>query len=230
MTLDWVGRLSGVVRRLEPSHGCFTSSLRASSPDHWTNSCITPCRKSPSRIFPCMYVALYPFFQFVTSPNTWTVMLTTSQEITVTNYTGEAREYLKKLITAMGATFTPSMTGKNTVLIAALYVPFPFLFPLSLLLAFFLLPLIFSSFLLFFPPYFRLLIHSTPQPLSGTKATKALSWSILVVNHTWLENCFVQWRNLTVGVEKYIVFPPGVILARSLGRGVWVWDGGSRKR
>lgn len=42
------------------------------------------------------------------------------QEITLTNYTGEAREYLKKLITAMGATFTPSMTAKNTVLIAAL--------------------------------------------------------------------------------------------------------------
>lgn len=41
------------------------------------------------------------------------------QEITVTNYTGEAREYLKKLIMAMGATFTPSMSGKNTVLIAA---------------------------------------------------------------------------------------------------------------
>ena len=41
------------------------------------------------------------------------------QEITVTNYTGESREYLKKLIMAMGATFTPSMSGKNTVLIAA---------------------------------------------------------------------------------------------------------------
>ena len=84
-------------------------------------------------------------------------MLTTSQEITVTNYTGEAREYLKKLITAMGATFTPSMTGKNTVLIAALYVPFPLLLLL-------LLP-IFSSFLLFFPPYFQSLTHFTPQPL-----------------------------------------------------------------
>ncbi|KIJ92959.1 hypothetical protein K443DRAFT_684887 [Laccaria amethystina LaAM-08-1] len=103
-------------------------------------------------------------------------------EITVTNYTGEAREYLKKLITAMGATFTPSMTGKNTVLIAAF--------------------------------------------LSGTKATKALSWSIPVVNHTWLEDCFVQWRNLTVGVEKYIVFPPGVDFSTHLGeRGVGVGRG-----
>jgi len=41
------------------------------------------------------------------------------KEITVTNYTGDARDYLKKLIGLMGATFTPSMSGKNTVLIAA---------------------------------------------------------------------------------------------------------------
>ena len=136
MTLDWVDRLSGMVRRSEPLPGCSTSSLRVFFPDHWTNCCITPCRKSPSRIFHCMYVAFYPF-QFVTSSNILTLMLTTSQEITVTNYTGEAREYLKKLITAMGATFTPSMTGKNTVLIAALYVPFPLLFLLPLLLPLF---------------------------------------------------------------------------------------------
>ena len=155
MTSDWIGRLSGVVRRLEPSHGCFTSSLRASSPDHWTNSCITPCRKNPSRIFPYMYVALYPFFHFVTFPNVWTVMLTTSQEITVTNYTGEAREYLKKLITAMGATFTPSMTGKNTVLIAALYVPFPLLFPSPSS------PLSPASHLLFLPSLFSSLFQIT---------------------------------------------------------------------
>lgn len=42
--------------------------------------------------------------------------------ITVTNYTGEAREYLKKLINVMGATFTASMSNQNTVLIAAKYV------------------------------------------------------------------------------------------------------------
>ncbi|TFK35317.1 hypothetical protein BDQ12DRAFT_714751 [Crucibulum laeve] len=98
-------------------------------------------------------------------------------EITVTNYTGEAREYLKKLITAMGASFTPNMSGKNTVLIAA--------------------------------------------NLSGIKAEKAFSWSIPVVNHTWLEDCFVQWRNLTVGLEKYVVFPPGVDFSKMLGeRGI----------
>ncbi|KAF8625140.1 hypothetical protein AX17_006918 [Amanita inopinata Kibby_2008] len=98
-------------------------------------------------------------------------------EITVTNYTGEAREYLKKLITTMGGTFTPSMSGRNTVLIAAY--------------------------------------------LSGTKTTKAAAWSIPIVNHTWLEDCFVKWRNLTVGLEKYIIFPPGMDFSKLLGqRGV----------
>ncbi|KAF8058683.1 hypothetical protein FPV67DRAFT_1523362 [Lyophyllum atratum] len=100
-----------------------------------------------------------------------------AHEITVTNYTGESREYIKRLIAAMGATFTPSMSGKNTVLIAAY--------------------------------------------ISGTKTSKAASWSIPVVNHTWLEDCFVKWRNLTVALEKYIVFPPGVDFSLMLGeRGV----------
>ncbi|KAI9437338.1 hypothetical protein H4582DRAFT_2077772 [Lactarius indigo] len=100
-----------------------------------------------------------------------------THEITVTNYTGDARDYLKKLIGLMGATFTPSMSGKNTVLIAACF--------------------------------------------SGNKANKARNWSIPVVNHTWLEDCFIQWKNLTVGLEKYVVFPPGLDFSDNLGeRGI----------
>ncbi|KAJ7178477.1 hypothetical protein C8R43DRAFT_1117863 [Mycena crocata] len=87
-------------------------------------------------------------------------------EITVTNYTGEARDYIKRLISTMGARFTPNMTGTNTVLIAA---------------------------------------H-----MGGIKTNKAQSWSIAVVNHTWLEDCFVQWRSLTPAVPKYIYFPPNL--------------------
>ncbi|KDQ49612.1 hypothetical protein JAAARDRAFT_165491 [Jaapia argillacea MUCL 33604] len=94
-------------------------------------------------------------------------------EITVTNYTGEAREYLKKLITAMGAQFTASMSAKNTVVIAAF--------------------------------------------IGGNKTSKAVNWNIPIVNHTWLEDCFVQWQNLTVGVDKYISFPPGVDFSTVLG-------------
>ena len=45
--------------------------------------------------------------------------LTSLKEITVTNYTGEAREYLKRLIEVMGARFTPNMSSQNTVVVAA---------------------------------------------------------------------------------------------------------------
>ncbi|KAF7361822.1 hypothetical protein MVEN_00526500 [Mycena venus] len=98
-------------------------------------------------------------------------------QITVTNYTGEAREYLKRLIQVMGATFTPNMSGDNTVLIAA---------------------------------------H-----LGGEKCRKGLSWNIAVVNHAWLEDCFVDWKDITPAVPKYIDFPPNLDFAPMLGeRGV----------
>jgi hypothetical protein len=100
------------------------------------------------------------------------------------------------MIIAMGATFTPSMSGRNTVLIAALYA---------------------------FSLFNRLSKSHCIFSLKGTKAEKARAWSIPIVNHTWLEDCFVQWRNMTVGVEKYIVFPPGVDFSRMIGeRGVGV--------
>ncbi|KAG1847384.1 hypothetical protein F4604DRAFT_1594505 [Suillus subluteus] len=102
-------------------------------------------------------------------------------EITVTNYTGAARDYLKKLIQIMGARFTPSMSQGNKVLVAG-YSPSP-------------------------------------------KTQRAVAWSIPIVNHTWLEDCFIGWKNLTVGVDKYILFPPGVDFGKMLmtpigGRGV----------
>ncbi|KAH9985135.1 hypothetical protein BJV77DRAFT_1086541 [Russula vinacea] len=73
----------------------------------------------------------------------------------------------------MGATFTPSMSWRNTVLIAAY--------------------------------------------ISGRKATKARDWSIPVVNHTWLEDCFIRWKTLSVGLEKYVAFPPGLDFSNHLG-------------
>ena len=40
--------------------------------------------------------------------------------VTVTNYTGKDREYLKKLILLMGGNFTPSMSAEtNTIVVAA---------------------------------------------------------------------------------------------------------------
>ncbi|KAI0665873.1 hypothetical protein C8Q78DRAFT_480053 [Trametes maxima] len=108
----------------------------------------------------------------------------TKQVITVTNYTGKDREYLKKLITLMGGEFTASMSAeRNTVVVAA----------------------------------YR----------HGTKTDKATSWSIPVVNHTWVEDCFVQWRYLTPANEKYTKFPPGVdfsVVLAERGIGSITWD------
>lgn len=46
--------------------------------------------------------------------------LTSKQVITVTNYTGESRSYLKRLINDMGARYTKTMSSRNTIVIAAL--------------------------------------------------------------------------------------------------------------
>ncbi|KAF8587520.1 hypothetical protein K439DRAFT_819153 [Ramaria rubella] len=98
-------------------------------------------------------------------------------EITVTNYQGDAREYLKKLIEIMGAKFTPTMSGNNTIVIAA---------------------------------------HK-----GGNKTAKAEEWSIPVVNHKWLEDCFVEWRNLTPAQKRYLDYAPGVNYGALIGdRGV----------
>jgi hypothetical protein len=48
----------------------------------------------------------------------WFIFSLATQEITVTNYSGAARDYLKKLIQVMGARFTPSMSQSNKVLVA----------------------------------------------------------------------------------------------------------------
>jgi mediator of DNA damage checkpoint protein 1 len=53
--------------------------------------------------------------------------------------------------------------------------------------------------------------------ISGNKATKAREWSIPVVNHTWLEDCFIRWKKLSVGLEKYVAFPPGLDFSNHLG-------------
>ncbi|KAF8869210.1 hypothetical protein BD779DRAFT_1415748, partial [Infundibulicybe gibba] len=54
--------------------------------------------------------------------------------------------------------FTPSMSGRNTVLITAY--------------------------------------------ISRIETTKATTWSIPIVNHTWLEDCFTQWHSPMVTLEK----------------------------
>jgi hypothetical protein len=63
----------------------------------------------------------------------------------------------------------------------------------------------------------------------GTKSDKAAQWSIPIVNHTWLEDCFVRWQNLSVGQEKYVRFSPtcdfsGFLGDKGMGRTVILDD------
>lgn len=36
----------------------------------------------------------------------------------------------------------------------------------------------------------KLIAYSSPSP----KTQRAVAWSIPIVNHTWLEDCFVAWK------------------------------------
>jgi len=62
-----------------------------------------------------------------------------------------------------------------------------------------------------------MLKHSNSCSKSGTKTDRAAQWSIPIVNHTWLEDCFVNWRNLSVGHEKYVRFSPACDCSGFLG-------------
>ncbi|KAH9912491.1 uncharacterized protein BXZ73DRAFT_82326 [Epithele typhae] len=82
--------------------------------------------------------------------------------VTVTNYTGKDREYLKKLITLMGGEFTASMSAEKNSIVVAAY-------------------------------------------LQGTKTDKAASWSIPIVNHTWVEDASFN-GDAHPARDKYILF------------------------
>ncbi|KAJ7072842.1 hypothetical protein C8F01DRAFT_1105429 [Mycena amicta] len=95
-------------------------------------------------------------------------------KISVTNYAGDMRDYLKKLITLMGGEFTPSFNGKsNTALVAA--------------------------------------------QLSGAKTDRAAAFDVPVVNHTWLEDCFLEWKTRQLANPKYVTYPNGVEFSSILG-------------
>ena len=61
----------------------------------------------------------------------------------------------------------------------------------------------------------------------GNKTDKADEWSVPVVTHVWLEDCFIEWRNLTPAQKKYVNYVPGVNYrtVHCLGSGVLgAWD------
>ena len=66
-----------------------------------------------------------------------------------------------------------------------------------------------------------MLLTQTSFSIADKKTTKVGHWSIPVVNQLWLKDCFVQWKNITVGKEKYVNFMPGINFAGVLGeRGI----------
>lgn len=93
--------------------------------------------------------------------------------ISITNYSGPSRDYLKKLVEVTGANFTATLSASNTHVIAA--------------------------------------------SLSGKKTDKARAWGIAIVNHIWLEDCFLRWKFLTPANEKYIRFPRNGDMGANVG-------------
>ena len=132
--------------RSEPSHGCSTSVYEHPLPTTGPNPTLPLPKepiensslhvRSPLPLLPIRYLSRYV-------------------ESDANDFTGNhGNELYRRSAGVPQETHhrhgcsTPSMTGKNTGLIAALYVPFPLLFPLPFLLPFFLLPPILSSSLL----------------------------------------------------------------------------------
>jgi hypothetical protein len=53
--------------------------------------------------------------------------------------------------------------------------------------------------------------------MGGAKTDKAREWSTPIVNHVWLEDCFLEWACLPPGQPKYIQYPTGVDWSVILG-------------
>ncbi|KAI5959995.1 ESC4 [Candida theae] len=91
-------------------------------------------------------------------------------KISISNYSGDSRAYLSKLITLMGATFTKTLTRENDFLVCA--------------------------------------------KADGKKYDAAVSkWigmdgkpEVQIVNHMWLEDCFIEWVKLDHTDAKYTNF------------------------
>ena len=96
------------------SLGCSASSLVVRSTPPWTRCSGIPLQGEASPI------SLIVFVTVQTSTTVPSVLIGALQEISITNYTGAARDYLKRLITLVGAKFTPSMSQSNKVLVAGL--------------------------------------------------------------------------------------------------------------
>ncbi|KAG0235379.1 hypothetical protein BGW42_005358 [Actinomortierella wolfii] len=89
--------------------------------------------------------------------------------MTISNYNGPIREYIKRLIVTMGATYKPTLTS-------------PFATEPT--------------------------THIICGDASGEKYEKGQEWNVKVVNHLWIEDCFLEWTIQSETKHKYVYLPP----------------------
>ncbi|KAG0262287.1 hypothetical protein BG011_000115 [Mortierella polycephala] len=97
-----------------------------------------------------------------------TIQGISSFNITVTNYTGAIREYLKRMIVATGATYKTTLSKHDA---------------------------------------HQSTTHIICGNASGDKYEKGNEWNIKIVNHLWLEDCFLAWSLQSETKPKYTLFP-----------------------
>ncbi|KAF9096544.1 hypothetical protein BGX23_010955 [Mortierella sp. AD031] len=104
----------------------------------------------------------------------------TSLVMTVSNYTGSIREYLKRMIVAMGATYKPTLSKGE-------------------------------------PEPTTHIICGDP---TGEKYQKGNEWNVKVVNHFWLEDCYLSWCLQSETKQRYGLFPINSQLPLVFGIGI----------
>lgn len=91
-----------------------------------------------------------------------------SLRISVTNYSGDARSYISKIISLLGGSFTKTLTRDNDYLIAAK-------------------------------------AKGKKFDAAKTKWSTASGEGIKIVNHVWIEDCYVNWKKMDANDTIYTV-------------------------
>ncbi|KAK3844359.1 MAG: BRCT domain-containing protein [Linnemannia gamsii] len=100
--------------------------------------------------------------------------------ITVSNYTGQLREYLKRMILAMGGNYKATLSSKNAE---------------------------------------EPTTHIVCGDPTGEKYEKGQEWNVKIVNHFWVEDCFLSWCLQSETQPRYVLLLANSQLAYVFGAG-----------
>ncbi|KAF9911574.1 hypothetical protein EC991_003038 [Linnemannia zychae] len=100
--------------------------------------------------------------------------------ITVSNYTGQIREYLKRMIQAMGGTYKATLSS---------------------------------------PIAEEPTTHIVCGDPKGEKYERGNEWNVKVVNHFWIEDCFLSWCLQSETKPRYVLLPVNSQLSYVFGAG-----------